>query len=84
MNYAGIRPDLHLVRRGPQSCEAGISTCRAAALPITDELHLQNFKPDYVVVLPWNLKAEVIRQLEYIKSWGGRFVTAIPCLEITT
>ncbi len=83
MNYAGIRPDLisFVVDRNPAKQHKYMPGSR---LPITDELHLQNFKPSYVVVLPWNLKAEVIRQLEYIKSWGGRFVTAIPCLEITT
>ena len=39
--------------------------------------------PDYVVILPWNIKAEVMQQLACIREWGGQFVTAIPRLEIT-
>jgi hypothetical protein len=43
---------------------------------------LQDAKPDYVVILPWNLKAEVINQLAYIQNWGGKFVMAVPKLEV--
>jgi hypothetical protein len=39
-------------------------------------------KPDYVLILPWNLKDEIAGQLRDIESWGGRFVTAIPRLAI--
>jgi C-methyltransferase C-terminal domain len=35
-------------------------------------------KPDYVLLLPWNLKAEIMRQLAAISAWGGRFVIAVP------
>ena len=41
-------------------------------------------KPDYVLILPWNLKDEITAQLAYIRSWGGRFVVPIPsCGELT-
>jgi hypothetical protein len=39
-------------------------------------------KPDYVLILPWNIKDEIISQLGYIKEWGAEFVTAIPELKI--
>ena len=39
-------------------------------------------KPDYVLILPWNLKEEVIAQLGYVRSWGGKFVTAVPTLTV--
>jgi hypothetical protein len=39
-------------------------------------------KPDYVLILPWNLKDEIIRQMADVRSWGGRFVVPIPQVEI--
>jgi hypothetical protein len=39
-------------------------------------------KPEYVLILPWNLKDEIAAQLEVIREWGGRFVTAIPELAV--
>jgi len=36
-----------------------------------------------VVILPWNIKAEIVRQLDYVASWGGRYVTAVPSLEVS-
>jgi hypothetical protein len=53
-------------------------------IPIVGEPRLQKEKPDYVVILPWNLKTEIMLQLEYIKNWGGRFVTAVPELRIVS
>ncbi len=50
------------------------------AIKAPDEIERQ--KPDYVVILPWNLKTEISTQLAYIKEWGGKFVTAIPQLEV--
>ena len=43
---------------------------------------LAETRPDYVLVLPWNLRAEISRQLEYVRSWDGRLVFPIPRLEI--
>jgi SAM-dependent methyltransferase len=82
INYAGTRRDLiaFVVDRNPAKQGKYMPGSR---IPITDELVLKQFRPDYVVVLPWNLKAEVKHQLEYIKAWGGRLVTAVPHLEIT-
>ena len=49
-------------------------------IPIVAEPELEWVRPDYVVILPWNLKAEVMEQLAYLRAWGGQFVTAIPAL----
>ncbi|OGI11744.1 MAG: SAM-dependent methyltransferase [Candidatus Margulisbacteria bacterium GWF2_35_9] len=82
MNYAGIRPDLvsYVVDRNPAKQGKSMPGSR---IPIVNEEHLYKQKPDYVVILPWNLRAEVMQQLKYIIDWGGRFVTAVPHLEIT-
>ena len=41
-----------------------------------------DFKPDYVVILPWNLKDEIMDQLQFIREWGGRFVVPIPTVTV--
>jgi hypothetical protein len=51
-------------------------------IPIVDEAHLRSQRPDYVLILPWNLRDEVMQQLSYIREWGGVFVTAIPSLKV--
>jgi len=43
---------------------------------------IKETQPDYVVILPWNLKEEIIEQMTYIREWGGKFVTLIPQVEI--
>lgn len=81
MNYAGLRPDLisFVADRNPAKQGKYMPGSR---IPIVSEDRLQGVKPDYVVILPWNLKTEVIEQLNYIRSWGGQFVTAVPELRI--
>ena len=81
MNYAGIRPDLIAFVADRNPAKQG-KYMPGSRIPIVDEPYLKNIKPDYVVILPWNLQPEVVQQLEYIKAWGGRFVTAVPHLEV--
>jgi hypothetical protein len=47
-------------------------------IPILNESTIRELKPHYVLILPWNLRDEVVKQLDYIKDWGGQFVTSIP------
>jgi len=47
-------------------------------IPVVSPEELRRHKPDYVLILPWNLKTEIMRQLDGIRAWGGRFVTAVP------
>ncbi len=81
MNYAGIRPDLipFVVDRNPAKQGKFMPGSR---IPIVDESYIKNTKPNYVIILPWNLKKEIMVQLEYIRDWGGMFVTAIPQMEV--
>ena len=51
-------------------------------IPVVAPDILRSLKPDYILILPWNLKAEIVKQLAEVRDWGGRFVTAIPGLEI--
>ena len=51
-------------------------------IPILAPDALRDRKPDYVLILPWNLKAEIMAAASFIGEWGGRFVTAIPKLEV--
>ncbi len=81
LNYAGVRPDLlpYVVDRNPAKQGKYLPGSR---IPIVAEAHLQQMRPDYVVIFPWNLRDEVMTQLSYIREWGGKFVTAVPGLEI--
>jgi hypothetical protein len=51
-------------------------------IPVVDEAQLRADRPDVVVLLPWNLRDELVAQLAYIRDWGGRFAVAVPSLEI--
>lgn len=81
MNYAGVRPNLipFVVDRNPAKQGKFMPGSR---IPIVDEGYLKDAKPDYIVVLPWNLKNEIVSQLDYVREWGAKFVTAVPKLEI--
>lgn len=81
LNYAGVRPDLlsYVVDRNPAKQDKFLPGCR---IPIVAEPRLKQTQPDYVLILPWNLRAEVMEQLAYIREWGGQFVTAVPSLKI--
>jgi hypothetical protein len=47
-----------------------------------NEQKLKDEKPDFVIILPWNLKDEIVAQLEYIRQWNGKFVIPIPKLQL--
>jgi 2-polyprenyl-3-methyl-5-hydroxy-6-metoxy-1,4-benzoquinol methylase len=49
-------------------------------IPIVSEERIREEKPDYIVILPWNLEDEIVEQLSYIREWGGQFVIPIPKL----
>ena len=77
LNYAGVRPDLlpFVVDRNPAKQGKFMPGSR---IPIVDEAHLRARRPDYVLILPWNLQDEVMAQLAYVREWGGRFVVRSP------
>lgn len=81
MNFAGIRPDLvhFVVDKNPAKQGKFMPGSR---MPIVSEDRLREERPDYVVILPWNLREEIMKQLAYVQEWNGRFVTAVPALEL--
>jgi predicted TPR repeat methyltransferase len=81
LNYAGIRPDL-LPAVIDRNTAKQNKFMPGSKIPIVDEAMIINEKPEYILVLPWNLRTEVTEQLSYIREWGGKFVTAVPRLEL--
>lgn len=51
-------------------------------IPTVSPERLMEMKPDYVLILPWNLRSEIMRQLSAIRSWGGKFVVAVPIVQV--
>jgi hypothetical protein len=80
LNYCGIKSDLldFVVDANPNKQNKWLP---ASHIPVVDETHLKTARPDFVLILPWNLRAEITRQLHYIGEWGGQFVVPIPHLQ---
>ncbi|MGY5151481.1 MAG: methyltransferase domain-containing protein [Candidatus Nitrosopumilus sp. bin_6a] len=51
-------------------------------IPIYNPSKIKDSKPDYIFILPWNLKKEIMKQLEFIREWGGKFIIPIPEVKI--
>jgi 2-polyprenyl-3-methyl-5-hydroxy-6-metoxy-1,4-benzoquinol methylase len=81
LNFSGIRPDLLPYIVDKNNAKIG-KLMPGSRIPIKAEQYLKDDQPDYVIILPWNLKNEVMNQLDYIKQNGGKFVVAVPKLEI--
>lgn len=81
LNFAGVRPDLlpYVVDLNPAKQGRFMPGSR---IPIVSQDHLLTDKPDFVLILPWNLRDEVRQQLPQVSAWGGQFVTAVPRLEV--
>ena len=81
LNFCGVRTDLlaFTVDRSPHKIGKLLPGVRIPILP--PEAILER-RPDYVLILPWNLKDEIMAQMAAIRDWGGRFVTPIPSLRI--
>ncbi len=77
LNFGGVRSDLlpYVVDKNPAKQGKFMPGSR---IPIVDETYLQEHKPDQILILPWNLREEVVAQLAYVRDWGGRFLTAVP------
>jgi len=77
LNYGGVKPDLL-----PFVCDAAAAKqgkfMPGSHIPILSPEAIQQSRPDYVVILPWNIADEVMKQNDFIREWGGKFVTAVP------
>ncbi|MFN6952143.1 MAG: methyltransferase C-terminal domain-containing protein, partial [Albidovulum sp.] len=82
LNYCRIGPDLieYCVDRNPAKQNTLLPGSR---IPVFDVDELRRRPPEFVLILPWNLKAEVIRQLSDLRAGGTRFVTAVPAISVT-
>ena len=81
LNYCGIKNDLidFVVDANPHKQNKFLP---ASHIPVVQESEIKKVKPEFVIILPWNLKSEITKQLSYIKEWGGKFVIPIPEIEI--
>jgi SAM-dependent methyltransferase len=81
LNHCGIRPDLlaYTVDRSPHKQGWFLP---GTHIPIHAPERIAADRPDYVLVLPWNLRTELSEQLSYVREWGGRLVFPIPTLEV--
>ena len=81
LNYCGIKPDFlpFTVDLSPHKVGKLLPGVR---IPVLEPSAIFAAKPSYVLILPWNLKAEIMEQMAGISAWGGRFVTPIPTVEI--
>jgi hypothetical protein len=77
LNYCGIRTDFldYTVDRNPYKQGRFLPGTR---IPIFHPDRIGETRPDYVLILPWNLKEEIMVQLAYVRGWGARFVVPIP------
>ncbi|NND33203.1 MAG: methyltransferase domain-containing protein [Saprospiraceae bacterium] len=81
LNYCGIRTDFldYTVDRSPHKQGNFLP---GSHIPILAPEKIKETKPDYVLILPWNLKKEITTQMQYIREWGGSFIVPIPEVSI--
>lgn len=81
LNYCGIRGDFldYVVDRNPYKHGKFLPGTR---IPIFDTNKIAETRPDYILVLPWNLRREIMSQLDYVRDWGAKFIVPIPEVSI--
>jgi SAM-dependent methyltransferase len=81
LNYCGIRGDFidFTVDISPHKQGKYLP---GVAIPIYPPEQIRAVQPDYVLILPWNLQDEIVQQMDYVRSWGGKFVVPIPHVSI--
>ena len=80
-NYCGIGTDLvdYSVDLNPHKQNTYLP---GSHIPVYHPDKIKETKPDYILITPWNIKDEIVKQLEYTKSWGAKFIVAIPSAEV--
>ncbi len=81
LNFAGVRPDLlpYVADASPHKQGRFLPGSR---IPVRSPQMLLEDRPDVVLILPWNLRDEIVAQLQAVRAWGGRFATAVPELRV--
>jgi hypothetical protein len=81
LNYFGIRKDLISFVADKSPYKQG-KFLPSSHIPVVGADVLKEEKPDFIIIFPWNIKEEIMQELEYVKEWDGKFVIAIPELKI--
>jgi len=81
LNYCGIKNDLIelVVDKSPYKQAKYLP---GSHIPVVNEDEIKKRKPDYILILPWNIKEEIMEQLNYVREWGGKFIIPIPRLKV--
>lgn len=81
LNYCGIRDDFieYTVDKSPHKQNKLLPGTHIPVYPVEK---IRETKPDYLFILPWNIKDEIIEQMSYVREWGSKFIISIPKLEI--
>jgi SAM-dependent methyltransferase len=81
LNYCGVKKDLieFVVDASPHKQDKFLP---GSHIPVVAEEEIKKTKPDYVLILPWNIKEEIMAQLDYIRAWEGKFVVPIPYVSV--
>jgi hypothetical protein len=81
LNYAGVKPDLISAVADAAPAKQGMFL-PGSHIPVVNPNTIEEIRPDYIVILPWNIREEIIDELQFVRKWGAKFVTAIPQLDI--
>ena len=81
LNHAGVREDLLSYTVDRSTFKQGMFL-PGTHIPIHAPEKLAETRPDYILILPWNLREEITAQLEYTREWGAKLVVPLPKLEI--
>jgi len=81
LNYCGIRTDFldYTVDKNPHKQNLFLP---GTHIPIRHPDQIRTDKPDYILILPWNIKEEIMEQLSFVREWGGKFIIPIPRVEV--
>jgi len=83
LNYCGVRTDFidYVVDRSPHKQNHFLP---GTHIPVCSPDRVKETRPDYLLILPWNLKDEVMEQMHYVRDWGCKFLTFIPDIDVTS
>lgn len=83
LNYCGVRGDFidFVVDRNPHKQGRFLP---GTHVPVLAPDHVKTTRPDYLLILPWNIRNEIIEQMSFIREWGGKFVVPVPSVRIVT
>jgi hypothetical protein len=81
LHYCGVRGDLvdYALDSNPHKQGLLLPGC---TIPIHGPARARETRPDYLLILPWNIRDEIMRQMAYVRDWGGQFVVAAPELRV--